>query len=89
MELFPFFFITGVVVGVFALDLCTRFKDQKDRALVSEQLKETLAKLADAHNNVIEQMKSLGDRVNAHEFTLKSKHDSKDNLSGIGGKRFQ
>lgn len=86
-SVFYLVFLCGALAGCIAVDFVTRAKDARDRKQSAAELKEVLEKLGSAHNNVIEQMKTLGDKVNAHEFMLKSKSES-GNVTGITGKRF-
>ena len=65
-------FLSGVVIGLVAWDIRQRRAEQEERLQAKAELLETSAKLVAAHNNCMEAMKTLGDRVAAHDLHIKS-----------------
>lgn len=79
-------FIVGTVVGIVLWDMALRKQERLDRIKSAETMQDAARKLAETHNHLVTEMKNLGDRVNTHEFVLKSKN--KEAEQGLGGKRF-
>lgn len=78
-------FIMGAAVGILAYDLQQRKVDRTALQTTKDELAEAAKKLSELHNGTITELKHLGDRINTHEYILKSK---KAETEGMAGKRF-
>jgi len=81
--------IMGITLGFFISLVVFDFKDRKALFLklleAEAKALDAGVKLAQAQNNIVSELKALGDRVATHEFALRAKQTPD---MGLGGKRF-
>ena len=80
-------FITGTMVGLVAWDLMTR-------KLIGDELKRQLAEseaaakmMVEAHNNMTQQLRNMGDKVSAHDMMLRGGGGILDQNKGLAGRK--
>jgi hypothetical protein len=73
--------ITGILIGVVGFDMAQRILDRKALKKAEGEAKENAAKLAELHNNHVKILADLTEKVNGHDFYLKSVQSDKVNTS--------
>lgn len=63
-----FFALVGCVLGYLYRDMAERKRDTELRKEALEEMKTAIAKIALAHNNLTEQVKSAHDRLSSSEL---------------------